>query len=217
MGRPKKVKKESWTTINENSKNGTEKSIKVNDIDINNYKKIDKLGNGMYRIELCNGSVENVSLLDGEANIIDQHLIHHSKDDVKHSDISSRDAEKSVELPSINLEALENRIGDRMNVRPVDPNHVFYWCRQNKIHEYLDIGYVFAKKSMVKFYESHFRSAKPGEGISPDGNCNINGLTLLVCTKQTQKAIRDFNYNKRPILGKRQFELTAVDRRAAGI
>jgi len=217
MGRPKKVKKESWKAIIEKSEKVSENIIKVNDIDINNYKKIDKLGNGMYRIELCNGSIEDISLLDGEANIIDQHISHHSKDDVKPSDISSREAEKSVELPSINLEALENRIGDRMNVIPVDPNHVFYWCRQNKIHEYLDVGYVFAKKSMVKFYESHFRSAKPGEGISPDGTCNINGLTLLVCTKQTQKALHDFNYNKRPILAKRRFDLTDEERRAAGL
>ncbi len=217
MGRPKKNK-------NQEPSNELElEEMEISGIKLKEFKKIDKLGNGMYIIELAEtGLTKELSLDKGEAELVDHYLNRHlnnggasiSSDE---ENASSASLHKKVDLPSFNREALERNLGNSFEVEFVDPDIGGYWAIEEDIKYYISTGYTYAKSSMIKFFESSFGDMKPGEGFSPDGRICINGHTLLVAKKSTQQQLQDYHYSRRQGPKDRQFYMSPEELAKAGV
>lgn len=169
----------------------------IDGIKLTEIKKIDKLPHGMYIIELNTGETKEVSLDFGEAAIIDHHLNRHlnSQDDVLTSDEKSS-AEILESLPKISVVDLERNLGEVFDVQFIHPDLRGFWACNEDIPIFLKYGYVYCKANMIKFFDSTFRNLKPGEGFNPESPISINGLTLMVCRKETQEAIMNHHLQK---------------------
>lgn len=196
---------------------GEYSSMVVADLPLTSYRKIDKTSEGMYLITLVDGSSKELSLGNGEAELIDHYLNRHLKDDASVSDLSVLD-DGSVEPPSVNRKALERNLGNWMDgVEFVDPDHVGYWATDDDTGYYLSVGYVYAHPNQCKFFDSTFADRKPGEGFSPSGRISMNGHTLLVAKRETEKALHDHHYRQRASHNDNQFQLTPDQLAQAGL
>ena len=161
-------------------------------------KKIDKLDNGMYRIEK-DSLEEEVSLDEGEAITLEQDIRQNSQSaDIATSDDITPSVEDINDDPRFNRNPLERNLGSNMtDIEFTHPDLRGYWASDEHIPRYLNWGYSFALPKDVKDFNRLFSEMNPGQGLTPDGKINFNGLTLLVATKDIAQKKHDYFYNQR--------------------
>lgn len=196
---------------------GKKNKVKIKGLELDEIESLDKLGNGMFKIRLKDGFEQELSLDDGESEIIDHHLNRLLNED----GVSKSDAQPSgelPELPTLNRETLERDQAAWTNAELADPNAILFWAADYHIDLFINTyKAIFATPSMFKHYNSQFGDRIPGEGNSPDGRISRNGLTAVVYSKETQKKILEHNYKKRQKVSQNQHFMSNAQRAQCGI
>ena len=168
--------------------------------------KVDKLGNGVYKIYKEDGSNADLSLDKGEVSSITASLrfrnrgnVSLTSDDKGSQEISAEpEASASTITPERGLASLERNLGNWMDVEFIDPAYGGYWSSDDDMPKFLSVGYKFAQPNQVKDFRLRFADLNPGEGMSPGGAIKRNGLTLLIAPKILQAEVDKYYYDKRP-------------------
>ncbi len=185
----------------------------VNDESI---KKIDNLGDGMYKIE-GEGINDEVSLDEGEAETISTQL-RQDQSDVKSSDGGIPSAADINDDPRFNRTPLERNYGSNFSdIQFANPDFVGYWASAAHIPKFLNWGYIYAEPRDVKDFKRRFAENTPGEGLSPDGKICIHGLTLLIATKEIAKAKHDDAYKERVSANQIQGSMSQLEMSRRGL
>lgn len=176
-------------------------------IDIENIEKFDKLGGGVYNLKLRDGTNKEISLKkQGEAVSFISAFKKHNRDRVSsNSDhVSNSEGNKpSAPEKKISKDEIRKRIdrnfgGWRDSVVMKNLEHKPFWPTEDKVNEYLNLGYVLANKNDVENFVEVFSNLNPGEALSPNGRLAIHGHVLMYTSAETQQAILDHYYEQRP-------------------
>ena len=179
---------------------------KLQNIPYSMVTKVDKLGNGVHRIYIEDGTHSDLSLDRGEVASITASLRFRKREnatlnpDDKDTQIKPAESEASASTltPERDLASLERILGNWMDVEFVDPAYGGYWSSDDDMARFLSAGYKIAQPNQVRDFEIRFADMNPGEGMSPGGSIKRNGLTLLVAPKALQERIDKFYYDRRP-------------------
>lgn len=193
--------------------------IDVNNLDVDKIKALDNVGSGVYKIELVDGTVEEIFLeqktAEGLQTQLKDRLEADKEPDVKEdesdgnkpsgnkeetgSDEKSSEEEKIDELPpEFSQNPLSRDLSHNFShVEITLPGVTGYWPIQEDIPRFKKAGYIFCKPEWVKDYEVTFSHIIPGQGASPDGRIMLNGHTLMVAKKEVAQAKHDYYYNQR--------------------
>lgn len=192
-----------------------DKVLKGNDFEISysEVASVDTLGNGMYKINLVDGTFKNLSLDRGEQASIRAHLRFNNtstkstttEGETRKLDEIADESRKNLNgtahtlIPKKTLADLERSLKKTFDVELVDDNLCTYWARPENVGGRIRNGYVYAKPSDIIDFDANFGDVNVGQGLNPSGAIMRDGLVLMITSKENRDLIRKINYDNRTL------------------
>lgn len=186
----------------------------IQGIPMNNILSFDKLGNGMFKLKLADGSIKDVSLDKGEMISLGHAIRQRSKTDAnltvddKNSTAPTEELSPSDLEPIRDFSSIERNLNNWMEVEYVDENMGGFWSSDEDLARYLSVGYRHAKPEDIVDFKLRFSDINPGEALSPSGLIARHGLTLLVRSHNLAKKVDDYYLNKSSKIEEREMYIS---------